>query len=203
MDMVCMPSSQISRIIAVYFIGFALGGLLFPLPDKYGRRFSLIFGLTTNLACQYGIVFSSNYWVRTACFGGIGLFQIKNSVSYVWLFECVYSKQKPLACTCINSFDALPMLVTCIYFAFISKHWFPLELVALLVGTAALIIVVFAMPESPRWLLLNGKTKEAIKNLNYIAWFNSSTQRIPENAQFVEDLNAQDIVVENLERSRI
>jgi len=120
MDMVCMPKTQISRMIAIYYIGFALGGLLYPLPDKLGRRFSLLLGFSASLACQYGAVFSSNYWVRTLCFGGIGLFGIKNSTSYVWLFECVSSKYKPLACTCINSFDALPMLVTCIVFAFFS-----------------------------------------------------------------------------------
>ena len=55
-------------------------------------------------------------------------------------------------------------------------------------GAVALMTVVIAMPESPRWLLLNGKTKEAIANLNYIAWFNGSSERIPENAEFIEDL---------------
>jgi len=75
--------------------------------------------------------------------------------------------------------------------------------VALLVGTAALVLTVIAMPESPRWLLLNGKKEQAIKNLNYIAWFNGTKHRIPETAQFVEDLNEQNVVVENLEKRRL
>ena len=47
---------------------------------------------------------------------------------------------------------------------------------------------------------MNGKEKEAIKTLNYIAWFNGSDYRIPETAQLdlyeqaiIEDKNASKI----------
>ena len=47
-------------------------------------------------------------------------------------------------------------------------------------------LITALCPESPKWLLLQGKTKEAIDVLNYIAWFNRSKNRIPTNAKFVE-----------------
>lgn len=41
-------------------------------------------------------------------------------------------------------------------------------------------------PDSPKWLLLQGRTKEAIDALNYIAWFNRSPNRISPDTMFIE-----------------
>ena len=53
-----------------------------------------------------------------------------------------------------------------------------------LLGIVCSIIYLWIIPESPRWMFLKkgGNCQEAIKNLNYIAWFNGSSYRIPENA---------------------
>ena len=48
------------------------------------------------------------------------------------------------------------------------------------------VIVAIVCPESPMWLLLHGKRQEAIKVLNYIAWFNGSKNRISDDTEFVE-----------------
>jgi hypothetical protein len=42
------------------------------------------------------------------------------------------------------------------------------------------------MPESPNWLMMNNRTKEAIESLNMIAKINGVEGRIPENATFKE-----------------
>ena len=44
---------------------------------------------------------------------------------------------------------------------------------------------MFIVPESPKWLLIKkgSKSKEAIKVLNYIAWLNGSTYRVPPNTE--------------------
>lgn len=42
------------------------------------------------------------------------------------------------------------------------------------------------MPESPNWLMMNNRTKEAIESLNLIAKINGVEYRIPENATFKE-----------------
>lgn len=115
-----------------------------------------------------------------------GLSQIKNSVSYVWASECTSIEYKPRAYTMINVVDAFPMVFTCFYFMFISKNWIYLSIffnVLTYVGNAA----AFICPESPRWLLINSRSKEAIKVLNDIAKMNKVDYVIPSNAIFVED----------------
>ena len=116
----------------------------------------------------------------------MGLSQLKNSASYVWASECVPLSNKPLAFTMINVFDCFPMPFLCLYFMYVSKDWYPLNFYVLLLSYVSFVLT-FLCPESPRWLLVNGRTKEAIEVLNYIALWNGSSQRIPEDAQFVED----------------
>ena len=45
MDLLCMSSARIGFLITAYYIGFAVGGFFCTWPDKYGRKFSVMFGL--------------------------------------------------------------------------------------------------------------------------------------------------------------
>ena len=49
-------------------------------------------------------------------------------------------------------------------------------------GIFGILLYFLIAPESPRYLFMNKKSKEAIDVLNYIAWFNFSRLRIPEDA---------------------
>ena len=86
----------------------------------------------------------------------------------------------------INVFDCFPMPFLCLYFMFISKDWYPLNFWVLVLSYVSFALT-FICPESPRWLLVNGRTKDAIEVLNYMARCNGNSQRIPNDAQFVED----------------
>lgn len=44
MDLVCTPVAKIGLMVTVYFTGFAIGGTLFALPDKLGRKKALLIG---------------------------------------------------------------------------------------------------------------------------------------------------------------
>lgn len=173
-------------MIAAYYIGFALGGLFFALPDTHGRKQSLIFGLILATVSQTVMILSSNYWVRFAMFGLSGLSQIKNSVSYVWLSECTSRQYKTRAFTMMNIFDSFPLVFICLWFLLIGKNWVHIPLFFCLMCYVALIAAILC-PESPRWLLINGKSEQAIKALNKIARMNKSTLYIEESAMFVED----------------
>ena len=111
---------------------------------------------------------------------------MKNSVSYAWLSECVSIDNKPTAVTIISLANATPVLINCLVFIYVSRDWFMVNLIAVIVSYFALFISFFC-PESPKWLLCKGKRKEAIQCLNKIAKFNGRIERIPDTARFVED----------------
>ena len=94
-----------------------------------------------------------------------GLSQIKNSVSYVWLSECTSKPHKAQAFTYINVFDGFPMVFTCAYYLFISKNWIELPIMFAVLSYVALFLA-YICPESPRWLLVNGNSEQAIDVLN-------------------------------------
>ena len=73
MDLLCMTPATIGLMITAYYVGFAIGGLFFAFPDKYGRKMSLMMGLSLACLSQTVMIASSNYWLRFAMFGLSGL----------------------------------------------------------------------------------------------------------------------------------
>ena len=88
MDMMCMSAGTIASMLTAYYIGYAIGGVFFTMPDNYGRKPALIFGIILSCISQTFMILIPNFWVRFVMFGLSGLSQIKISVSYVWLSEC-------------------------------------------------------------------------------------------------------------------
>lgn len=88
----------------------------------------------------------------------------------------------------MNAFDTATLAVTSLYFLYVSRLWLYLYLFLTLCATIALLILMFVIPNSPKWLLIQGKKSEAIEALNKIAAINGSANRIPIDAEFVECL---------------
>ena len=119
MDLVCVPKAKVSVMITVYYISFAAGGALYTLPETIGRKKSVMLSALLSLIAQTTIICWPNLAVRTFCFCLMGLSQIKNSVSYVWLAECVTMTDRSMAYTYINIIDAITMAVFCLYISFV------------------------------------------------------------------------------------
>lgn len=82
-------------------------------------------------------------------------------------------------------------IFTGVYFLFISRDWQPLIYTFFYVHIAGYLLVTALCPESPKWLLLQGKRKEAIDALNYIAKINRSPNRISSSTYFAEQAIAE------------
>jgi OCT family organic cation transporter-like MFS transporter 4/5 len=93
-------------------------------------------------------------------------------IGYIYLSEfCAERTQRPLVTTAANLLVALTGILCALYFKWISKSWLPFEIVGLLMAAVSLCSVFF-MPESPRWLIAQGKYKQALKVYKRIAKVN-------------------------------
>ena len=185
MDLLCESPATIGFLISAYYIGYTVGGVFWAFPDRYGRKFSTIFGLVMATVSQTGMLISHDYWVNWAMFFLSGLSQIKIVCSYIYLSECTSSLYKPASFTYINIVDAAPLMITCLFYMLVSPNVMILPWVFTVLSYAA-VFASFLCPESPRWLLVNGRSQEAIAELNKIASMNGKAP-IPSDAIFVED----------------
>ena len=186
MDLVCHTAQTIGFMVIAYSIGYGTGVVFYKLPDVLGRKKSMILSSLLNLVGMNIIVFCTSFNLRTFGFFLMGFAQIKIAVSYVWACEVVPVSKKSISFTVINIIDIMTVSVSCAYFAYVSKDWYTLNFYMLCFSYVGF-FCLFLLPESPRWLLLNSKTKEAIEVLNGIAKLNGSKGRIPLDAEFVED----------------
>ena len=171
MDLMCTPLTQISLMFMWFFIGTIAGGSLAVIPDRIGRKKTVIWGMTVSLAAQTVMIFSPDILIRSICFFVLGISNLKNSVSYVWASESVPFKRRSTVFTIINVVDAMPTLITGGFYLLVAREWFTIYAINVAVGYSALLLALVC-PESPRWLLYNGRQKEAIDALNYMARFN-------------------------------
>ena len=148
MDLICKTSAQIAMLASVYFIGYSIGASMYFLPDKIGRKKSVIFSLTLSMTAETIMMFVTDYHARMGAFFFMGLFQLQNSTSYQWLYESVSKSYKSTAITIINSFYALPQPIMCLYVMYLGKDWYPLCFWALMLGYLCLFICFFC-PDSP------------------------------------------------------
>ena len=78
------------------------------------------------------------------------------------------------------------MAVTCSYFILVSRDVYPLLLCMTLLATFGFVLDALFLPESPIWLLNQGRTKDAIKALNYIGRFNGVKTQLTTPTLFME-----------------
>ena len=50
MDLMCTPVTKISLMYSMYFVGNLAGGFLSVIPDRIGRKKSVIYGMGVGLA---------------------------------------------------------------------------------------------------------------------------------------------------------
>lgn len=187
MDLVCASKVKTNFMISAQYIAYGIAGLLlFPMPDRFGRKASMLINFGVHLVAQYVIIFMPSYQARLIGFLFYGLSQLKNSVVYVYAVELVPARRSGPVNISLTSFDSATMAIVCLYFLLISKDWFPLCLGMMLLSTVSFLGIVFLLPESPIWLLQQGRVQDAIAAFNRIGKINRSAKRIPEDAVFRE-----------------
>lgn len=81
-------------------------------------------------------------------------------VGYVYASEFLTKKWRILFGSLLISIDGSTSLWAAIYFDWINKHAIYFELIGICIAIGCLILHAIFIPESPIWLLKNGRTQE-------------------------------------------
>ena len=73
-DLMCTSKLKIAGVVSWFFIGYFIGSSMFFLPDTYGRKKSMTFGLIFNILGCYLTTFYASPILKAIGFFLLGLF---------------------------------------------------------------------------------------------------------------------------------
>jgi MFS family permease len=190
MDFVCENKDIVGSMLLCYGLCAGIFGVfLFPVPERWGRVKSMrIFG-GVNVLAQFLVILVPNYYTRIIGYCMLGVSQLKNGISYVWMFENVENRLKSTACGVMNGVDAGTLGVMCIYFMYYPNYKY-LQIIMSTLCAISYIILISVMPESAKWHLIKGNMEGALESFDTIAKLNGSKCRIPRDSTFAEFIPA-------------
>ena len=159
----------------IYFVGQAVGSQGFGLlSDRLGRAKAFIITACVMDVCWLVAVFAPYYFLHITARFLLGMSALgQYTTGFVYALEMVGPSKRLVVGVMINmAFTVGYMLVTGLAFAF--KDGLYLELACLIPHGILLFVYIF-LPESPRWLLVNGQKKKASLVLNKMLTFNSKS----------------------------
>lgn len=179
-DLVCEKSWMSSMLKTVYMAGFLAACLIMgTLADKWGRRVIILVCGIIFISAAIVNAFSPNYSIFAltrflVAFGRTGLM----NASYILMMEVFGNSERPLAGTMtkmgfVLGYMSLPGIAYCL------SDWFQLQL-TITAPVILLAIMVFFVPESPRWLITNDQLDKAAQVLAKAAAWNGRTLSNPE-----------------------
>lgn len=170
MDMNCWTDEEVSFIAQCYFIGFSLGILFIALPEKFGRRGTMVFFLIPlNVAGMVLGAFSTTYVLKCVGFLLVGISHMKFTTCIVASNEQCDKESRVIPITIMTTLDCSTVASYCILIYFLTNNAMYYFHAFNTVNIIACLITILYISESPRWHIQNGRMEEGIKCLNYIA----------------------------------
>jgi len=165
-DLVCERSWLKTLAKLLLFTGFALGSFCSGLvSDRYGRKIAIwvcsvmmvVFGVITSFVPWYP-VFVVTWWITgtmaIACY----------TAAFVWTMEVAAGKWKIYLGMSMNySWPTCRLIIAGLAYGLRDWHWH-LRIISALVAVGA--VILFWLPESPRWLIARSRMDEAKKILS-------------------------------------
>ncbi|KAL0871441.1 hypothetical protein ABMA27_005168 [Loxostege sticticalis] len=197
LDLACQPW-KINMVGTIHNLGMLFAMLISGwFADRFGRKFTSVFCLT---ACFVGIfkVFATSYslylgleFVESLLSGG------SYSVTTILMIEITGRKHRILSGVVFAY--AIYLGETCFAtLAMFVPNW--KALIEIVYGPCILFLgLVFWLHESPRWLILNGKSEQVINNLKVIAETNSMKINVQDLSNLDEKKLKQKFDIENYE----
>ncbi|XP_032995949.1 solute carrier family 22 member 5 [Lacerta agilis] len=161
-DLVCENDWKAPLTTSLFFVGVLIGSFVSgQLSDRFGRKNVLFVTMGVQTGFSFLQIFSTTWEMFSILFLIVGIGQISNYVAaFVLGTEILGKSVRIIYCTlgvCIFYAFGYMLLPLCAYFI---RDWRML-LVALTVPGVLYVPLWWFIPESPRWLLSQGRIKEA------------------------------------------
>jgi len=188
-DLVCTVSALSVLNKAVMFLGYMIGVLVGGvLSDKFGRKPIVYFLSVLCNVIALGASFVQVYWLYVLLRCLVGVCVGSSSLSmYVLLMEYVGKRHRHVVGTTLWYFWVISLMLLPL-FAYLIRDWRTLSIAGAAPGLLQIFFWWF-IPESPRWLLVHNKPKEAWEELQKVANFNR--KEMPDGELDQKDATAQ------------
>ncbi|XP_033124291.1 organic cation transporter protein-like [Anneissia japonica] len=184
-DLVCEDSYKVSLAASSFLFGYFFGSIVFGgICDYFGRKRGILIALALKILMGTLCAIAPSYWTYFVFRLLNGTMNIGLYISvFVYVTEFVAPSKRAMISAIAYVYWSIGFLFLA-GIAYFVRSWRTFYLIVSL-SPAPLLIVYLFIPESPRWLLLKNRPKEAKKILQKIAKVNKK--------------NFPDDVVDNIE----
>ncbi|TNV79680.1 hypothetical protein FGO68_gene574 [Halteria grandinella] len=174
LNLACENPYKIALLGSMYFAGAIASGLFVTrLGDTHGRKLPTLISAIVSIPIHLGLMLSRNLNLSIALFFFLGLTRPgKMQVAFVYVSEMVPERYRRRVGSFILFFDGGSLIMFALYFKYISKSWLYFQIWALLMSIVST-LVLFKIPESPKFLIKKGRFDDARVSLLKIAGYNN------------------------------
>ena len=184
--MECSDKRMFSLLGTMIFTGWTVAAFFVPrLSDLYGRKITFLVNMAIQSLAILAMIFAKSFVIMAVALFVVGMCSSARwTVSYVYLMEFLTEDTIKCVGPFVNASAALAFVIAAFTLQVLTKETIVLEYAALFISTLAVILTIFFLPESPKWLVNSDQMNRAKDAYKYIAEVNGRHEVVNELDQW-------------------